>query len=113
MTQKVRSSTATLNSDKVKALVAQVGGDHYTKCSGLCPHCGSEIQHWDLFARMPYLEAQICRYVIRWLQKNGLEDLDKAQSFLTKLRGVLALEQAARTPHPVESTSKSPAYGTR
>jgi len=83
------------------AVVAQVGGSHYSNCAGQCPHCGGEIQHWDLFARMPYLEAQICRYVIRWLQKNGLEDLAKARSFLDKLDAVLKLPgPALREPPP-------------
>jgi hypothetical protein len=91
-----RMLVAAVEKETQGAVVQQVGGTHYTACSGQCPHCGKEIQHWDLFARMPYLESQICRYILRWLQKNGLEDLDKAQSFLTKLRGVLALPPVQR-----------------
>ena len=55
----------------------QVGGRHYT----------SPMQHWDyvLANNIPYLEAQIIKYLTRWRKKNGLQDLEKAQHFLTKL----------------------------
>ena len=53
----------------------QVGGDHYV----------SQFQHWDFvkLANMPYLEAQVLRYVTR--EKNGLEDIQKALHFCEKL----------------------------
>jgi hypothetical protein len=66
------------------AVVAQVGGDHYTKSSGLCPHCGKEVQHWDVYADQPYLEGAATSYIGRWRDKGGLEDLRKAISFLEK-----------------------------
>lgn len=72
----------------VNAVVAQVGGSHYSKTSGVCPNCGGEIQHWDLHARHPYLESQISRYILRWQEKGGLEDLDKARSFFDKLQAL-------------------------
>jgi len=55
----------------------QVGGDHYH----------SPIQHWDfvLANNIPYLEAQIIKYVFRWRKKGGLQDLEKAKHFLDKL----------------------------
>lgn len=55
----------------------QVGGDHYR----------SPIQHWDyvIANEIPYMEAQIIKYVTRWRKKNGIEDLRKAQHFLQKL----------------------------
>lgn len=34
---------------------------------------------------IPYLEAQIIKYVMRWRQKGGLNDLRKAGHFLQKL----------------------------
>ena len=43
---------------------------------------------------IPYLEAQIIKYVMRWRSKNGVEDLDKASHFLQKLR------ETADPPHP-------------
>ena len=81
--------------DQVNAVVAQVGGDHYSKTSGLCPHCGGEIQHWDLVARHPYLEAQISKYIVRWQEKGREEDLNKARSYFDKLVGVVRLQKKA------------------
>jgi hypothetical protein len=64
---------------------AQVGGSHYmaTKATGACPKCGSQIQHWDLYAEQPYLVGQITKYVTR--EKGGLQDYEKAAHFLQKL----------------------------
>jgi lipopolysaccharide biosynthesis regulator YciM len=55
----------------------QIGGDHYQ----------STIEHWDyvLANDIPYMEAQIIRYVTRWRKKGGLDDLAKAAHFLMKL----------------------------
>ena len=60
-----------------KANDTQVGGDHYR----------SPIQHWDyvLANEIPYMEAQIIKYVTRWRKKNGVQDLHKARHFLDKL----------------------------
>ena len=56
----------------------QHGGQHYKRMS---------IQHWDfvLANGVPYMEAQVIKYLCRWREKNGLEDLWKAQHFLEKL----------------------------
>ena len=61
----------------MKANEQQVGGTHYV----------SPMQHWDyvLANNIPYMEAQIIKYLTRWRKKNGLQDLEKAQHFLTKL----------------------------
>lgn len=55
----------------------QVGGIHYQM----------PIQHWDFILAndIPYLEAQVIKYVTRWRRKNGLEDLAKAKHYLEKL----------------------------
>lgn len=55
----------------------QVGGAHYNK----------PIQHWDYVVAqgLGYFEGQITKYVSRWREKNGLEDLRKARHFLDKL----------------------------
>lgn len=55
----------------------QVGGTHYK----------SKIQHWDyvLANEIPYLEAQIIKYLTRWRRKGGSVDLQKAKHFLEKL----------------------------
>lgn len=56
----------------------QIGGDHYKQ---------QKIQHWDYVIAndIPYMEAQIIKYVSRWRTKNGLQDLEKALHFLQKL----------------------------
>ncbi len=55
----------------------QVGGQHYAK----------PIQHWDyvIAQGLGYFEGQITKYVSRWRDKNGLEDLKKARHLLDKL----------------------------
>lgn len=61
----------------------QVGGTHYQDAHGTCPHCGGDIQHWDLYGNLPYLVGQATKYATR--QKNGLQDILKAVHFLEKL----------------------------
>jgi hypothetical protein len=70
----------------------QIGGTHYKDNSGVCPHCGGEIQHWDLYGKQPYLEGCIAKYVTRWRSKNGLQDLLKAKHFLEKLIARVRME---------------------
>ena len=60
----------------------QVGGSHYRKTA---------YQHWDLVLdiQMGYLEAQATRYLTRWWRKgNGVEDLRKAEHYISKLLSV-------------------------
>jgi hypothetical protein len=56
----------------------QVGGSHYKD---------KAIQPWDYIASnsLGYLEGNVVKYVSRWREKGGLEDLKKAQHYLTKL----------------------------
>ncbi len=56
----------------------QVGGTHYTK---------QGIQTWDYIAanQIGYFEGNVIKYVSRWKQKGGVEDLRKAQHYLSKL----------------------------
>lgn len=65
----------------------QVGGQHYKR---------QRIQHWDYVIAndIPYMEAQIIKYVSRWRNKNGLQDLEKALHFLQKLLEVEACTSA-------------------
>ncbi len=60
----------------------QVGGNHYREAAE-----GGE-QHWDKMWRL-YREAwfvgNITKYVERYRDKNGVEDLKKAQHYLAKL----------------------------
>jgi len=63
---------------KTLANAQQVGGSHYKS---------KAIQPWDYIAsnNLGYLEGNIVKYVSRWKEKGGLEDLKKAQHYLTKL----------------------------
>lgn len=55
----------------------QVGGDHYQK---------KEYQHWDWVCdiNLHYLLACATKYVARWRDKNGIQDLEKARHYLGK-----------------------------
>jgi hypothetical protein len=56
----------------------QVGGRHYLE---------KKIQPWDYIIanRLGYLEGNIIKYVTRYKEKGGLEDLVKASHYLEKL----------------------------
>ena len=56
----------------------QVGGRQYQTSGG--------VQHWDYCDAndVPYLESACTKYVLRWREKNGLQDLLKAQHYLQK-----------------------------
>jgi hypothetical protein len=56
----------------------QVGGEHYKKNS---------IQPWDYIVsnQLGYLEGNVVKYVSRWKDKGGRQDLEKAKHYLDKL----------------------------
>jgi hypothetical protein len=55
----------------------QTGGTHYQVA----------IQPWDYIVanNLGYLEGNVIKYVTRYKNKGGIEDLRKAQHYLTKL----------------------------
>jgi len=55
----------------------QTGGTHYQVA----------IQPWDYIIanNLGYLEGNVIKYVTRYKNKGGVEDLRKAQHYLTKL----------------------------
>lgn len=55
----------------------QIAGSHYA----------GEYQHWDLVIdlKIPYMPAQVIRYVYRWRKKGGVQDLRKAKHFIQKM----------------------------
>lgn len=58
----------------------QVGGDHYRKVKG--------EQHWDRVYRLfgpGYFIGCATKYIERYKEKNGKEDLEKAVHFINKL----------------------------
>ena len=56
----------------------QVGGDHYEKTS---------IQPWEYIIAndLGFLVGNIVKYVSRYKEKNGIQDLEKARHYLNKL----------------------------
>lgn len=56
----------------------QVGGNHYK---------GKPYQPWDIIDtwELNYYEGNVLKYLLRWRYKNGLEDLKKAQHYLSYL----------------------------
>ena len=77
----IRHNIMTANAKLVNAKLAnekQVGGNHYR---------GKAIQPWDYIVgnKLGYLEGNIIKYVSRWKDKNGVQDLEKALHYLQKL----------------------------
>lgn len=64
--------------NEMAANAVQIGGDHYQS---------KAIQPWDYIISndLGYLEGNIVKYVSRWKEKGGVEDLKKAQHYLAKL----------------------------
>ena len=56
----------------------QEGGTHYQVLA---------IQPWDYIVanQLGYLEGNVVKYVTRWRDKSGLQDLLKAKHYLEKL----------------------------
>lgn len=60
------------------ALGVQVGGDHYkTKAIQPVQYCMAN--------NVGFMEGSVIKYVTRWREKNGVEDLKKARHFLDML----------------------------
>lgn len=59
----------------VTALDKQVGGKHY-KDFAIQPI------EYILANDIPFLEANVIKYVSRWKDKNGVEDLEKAKHYI-------------------------------
>lgn len=90
----------------------QIGGNHYKK--------GGE-EHWDrqwrLYGR-GYFVGCITKYVERYHEKNGIQDLEKAKHFLDKLielegKGagkINTLNTVAVSGLPGEFIEATPAY---
>lgn len=72
------SGAATAAQRPVTANDKQVGGQHYKK---------NAVQPWDFITDndIPFLEGNAIKYISRWRDKGGLEDLRKAQHYLEKI----------------------------
>ena len=65
-------------SRQVPANTKQIAGDHYK---------GKGIQPWDYVAanNLGYFEGTAIKYLTRWKDKGGVDDLKKAVHFIEKL----------------------------
>jgi len=70
-------------------------GDHY--------RVGIETWDYILSQGLGYLEGNVIKYVTRYKRKNGIEDLLKAQHYLTKLIEVTEKELNANTAEEEKS----------
>lgn len=63
----------------MNANAIQHGGDHYKKYG--------DFQPWDAVIawNLGYLEGTALKYIARWRDKGGVEDIKKAIHFLQKL----------------------------
>jgi hypothetical protein len=69
----------------------QVGGTHYQGQSR------SGQQHWDMAwdFNLDFFQYQVTKYLFRWRQKNGTQDLEKAGHFLQKYLELAKVEEHA------------------
>lgn len=65
--------------DVLTANNKQIGGEHYKKHKGFEPW--DVVNAWNL----GYLDGTALKYIARWRDKNGIQDLKKAIHFLEKL----------------------------
>ncbi len=74
----------------------QVGGSHYAT---------RELQPWDAITQWGcgFLDGNVIKYVVRFRQKNGLQDLQKARHYLDKMIEIeeAKLEEARKVTEPV------------
>lgn len=64
----------------------QVGGSHYK---------GKVIQPWDYIVanNLGYLEGNVVKYISRWRDKGGIDDLRKVVHYAEKLIEVATKEE--------------------
>jgi hypothetical protein len=77
----------------------QIGGIHYKQGEGV-------EEHWDRAWRMKYdcFQYIITKWVERWRDKGGLEDLKKARHAIDKYIEVVEAEQAVTPAHNTQFT---------
>lgn len=69
------------------ALDKQVGGNHYKKFK-------IQPAEFCYVNQIPYLEATAIKYLCRWKDKGGLDDLDKAIHFIELLKEFVGKEES-------------------
>ncbi len=80
----------------------QVGGDHYKKYG--------DLQPWDVVLswNLGYLEGTALKYIARWRDKGGLDDIRKAVHFLEKLVEVESDKNTQDSPKDKPSNPPNP-----
>ena len=65
---------------------SQIGGNHYK---------GKAIQPWDYIVanNLGYLEGNVVKYISRWKEKGGIDDLRKVVHYAEKLIEVATKEE--------------------
>jgi hypothetical protein len=73
-----------------KANQRQVGGMHYKKYG---------LQPWDMWIpwELNGFQAEVVKLVVRYKDKNGIQDLEKARHYLEKLIEIERGKRASRT----------------
>lgn len=83
----------------------QIAGDHYKKYGNLQP--------WDVVIawNMGYLDGTALKYLARWKDKGGIDDLKKAIHFIEKLIETTE-QQTAETKPPIHGNvfTSNPSY---
>jgi len=66
------------------------------------------LQHWDIVAhfKLDYFQGQITKYVMRWRDKGGIQDLEKAAHFLEKYIEICKADTEGAGQPPEERTKK-------
>ena len=81
----IHGNIAKKHLEEVKASSEQVGGDHYKQYA---------IQPIEFITKnnIPYIEGNIIKYIVRWKDKNGVEDLDKIIHYIELLKEIEKLK---------------------
>jgi len=84
-------------SGSLTADVRQVGGDHYKS---------NAIQPWTYIIanELGYLEGNIVKYITRWRDKGGLQDIDKVIHYAEKLKEVEEIKKLREEHDGIQRT---------
>jgi len=74
-----RANVARYTLNKVKSQAKQVGGNHYQKY---------EIEPIEFITRnnIPFIEGNVIKYLVRWRDKGGIQDIEKCIHYLEMLK---------------------------
>ncbi len=88
--------------DGANAPGAQVGGVHYNQFGAW--------QHWDMawYFQLDFFQYQLTKYVVRYRDKGGIRDLQKAQHFLAKYIEVLEADATPLLDAPDPAATEPP-----